>query len=938
MKLVLRSLLLLSLLLAIIMPLNTVSAVPPIAQSFYGTVTLDGAPAPNGTSVTAEMNGRVAGSDSVSGGEYSLTINTIEGDHDGDTIYFYVAGYSAGSTSFSEGAITQRNLSATSPPEEYTLSISTSGSGSVSGAGTYEEGEVVNISANPADGWEFVNWTGDTGTIANVNSASTTITMNGDYSITANFVQLPQYTLAIYSGSGGSVSGAGTYYEGQVVNIRATADTGWAFDNWSGDTATIADVNDRTTTITMNGDYSITANFSEAEIFTLTMAVNGEGTTTPEVGEHEYTEGSIVNISATPAEGWEFAGWGGGVTSPGSASTTVVMSGDKTVTANFSQIGVTNYTLTVAVNGNGSTTPAAGEYTYAEGTVVNISATPAEGWRFDGWMGGVANPNSASTTVTVDGDKTVTANFSEMPTHTLTIVVDGEGATTPQAGTHTYAEGTVVNISATPAEGWRFDGWTGSVANPNSADTTVTMDSDKTITAGFSQAPFTLTMAVNGSGSTTPAVGEHEYTAGEAVSITATPDEGWQFDGWTGDVANPNSTSTSVKMDADKTVTANFIEEGDTTPPAASHILAADVGETEANVFWLTDEPADSRVEYWASPGQLTPLDTEMVTEHLVHISDLTPGTTYTYKVMSTDASGNQMVSDEYTFTTTGTAAAEFAASDWDLSLGDAADGSRQASVSFVVTNNGSLAGSYQATFTLNGSTEDTREVTLAAGASQTITFTATLDAAGDYEAAVVGEFAFSFSLEPSGGGISWLLIIGIIAGTSLLAALIIWLIRSGWLQQRLSRQIIPTTSRAAAERYYAPAVEEEAPAEEAPPAAPPAMPPQPEEAAAEDSSGEDFHGLTITAMAMLKLREALQSKTSDPEMGFRIVLSDAKPNQLRMILDKQKEGDQVVESEGIKLLFLSPGIIPALEGMVIDYQETPQGSGFTISKPPVKE
>ena len=90
--------------------------------------------------------------------------------------------------------------------------------------------------------------------------------------------------------------------------------------------------------------------------------------------------------------------------------------------------------------------------------------------------------------------------------------------------------------------------------------------------------------------------------------------------------------------------------------------------------------------------------------------------------------------------------------------------------------------------------------------------------------------------------------------------------------------------------------------------------------------------------MAMLKLREALQSKTSDPETGFRIALSDSKPNQLRMILDKQKEGDQVVESEGIKLLFLSPGIVPALEEMVIDYQETLQGGSFTISKSPAKE
>jgi Fe-S cluster assembly iron-binding protein IscA len=51
------------------------------------------------------------------------------------------------------------------------------------------------------------------------------------------------------------------------------------------------------------------------------------------------------------------------------------------------------------------------------------------------------------------------------------------------------------------------------------------------------------------------------------------------------------------------------------------------------------------------------------------------------------------------------------------------------------------------------------------------------------------------------------------------------------------------------------------------------------------------------------------------------------------MVLDKKREGDQVVESDGVKILFLSSELAPTLEGMVIDYQETPQGGGFTISR-----
>ncbi|HZK40447.1 MAG TPA: ice-binding family protein, partial [Atribacterota bacterium] len=70
-----------------------------------------------------------------------------------------------------------------------------------------------------------------------------------------------------------------------------------------------------------------------------------------------------------------------------------------------------------------------------------------------------------------------------------------------------------------------------------------------------------LTMAVNpsGGGTTSPAVGAHPgYAANQVVNITATPATGYHFVNWTGDVANLNNTSTTVIMNANKTVTANF--------------------------------------------------------------------------------------------------------------------------------------------------------------------------------------------------------------------------------------------------------------------------------------------------------------------------------------------------------------------------------------------
>jgi uncharacterized protein YkwD len=77
--------------------------------------------------------------------------------------------------------------------ESYTLTITSSPGGSVitpgEGAFTYAEGRVVNLLAEPEEGFQFVNWTGNMGTIADVNSAITAITTNDSYSIRANFLE-----------------------------------------------------------------------------------------------------------------------------------------------------------------------------------------------------------------------------------------------------------------------------------------------------------------------------------------------------------------------------------------------------------------------------------------------------------------------------------------------------------------------------------------------------------------------------------------------------------------------------------------------------------------------------------------------------------------------------------------------------------------------------
>ena len=194
--------------------------------------------------------------------------------------------------------------------------------------------------------------------------------------------------------------------------------------------------------------------------------------------------------------------------------------------------------------------------TFSSGASIRLEAISASGYRFNNWSGDLAGTTNP-TTVVIDCNKKITANFSQIM-HTLTMQVNGSGSITPAVGNHDYGEGIVVHITATPHSGWQFNSWTGDVADPDMPNTTVTVASDKTVTANFSQIIHTLTMQVNGSGSITPAVGNHDYGEGIVVHITATPHSGWQFNSWTGDVADPDMPNTTVTVASDKTVTANF--------------------------------------------------------------------------------------------------------------------------------------------------------------------------------------------------------------------------------------------------------------------------------------------------------------------------------------------------------------------------------------------
>ncbi|AKG53672.1 hypothetical protein DGWBC_1011 [Dehalogenimonas sp. WBC-2] len=238
------------------------------------------------------------------------------------------------------------------------------------------------------------------------------------------------YTLSVSSTTGGAVTipgeGTFTYQDGAVVNLTAVPASGYHFTGWTGD---VASTGAATTTVTMNGSKSVTANFIETpQIYTLTVTSGTGGLVmTPGEGQFEYSAGTAVTLTAAMAAGYEFAGWTGDVIDAQSVTTTVIMDSDKSITANFIT-AVVNRTLTVSSGTGGAVTiPGEGSFAYQDGAVVNLTAVPASGYQFTSWSGDVANTGVATTTITMSGNKSVTAAFTAVTTTTQPPPDDGEG-------------------------------------------------------------------------------------------------------------------------------------------------------------------------------------------------------------------------------------------------------------------------------------------------------------------------------------------------------------------------------------------------------------------------------------------------------------------------------------------------------------------------------
>lgn len=373
-----------------------------------------------------------------------------------------------------------------------------------------------------------------------------------------------------------------------LVTLTATPAPGSTFDGWSG-----ACNGPVFCIVTMDEARTVTAHFTaDVHLLSVSLAGTGGGTVTsdpPGINcgadcTEMYNHGIVVTLTATPAAGSIFDGWSGACTGLGACI--VTMEAARSVTATFTA-SINTYLLTVILAGDGDGTVTSDPpgidcgtdctESYNAGTVVTLTATPAGGSTFAGWSGACAGTGSC--VVTMSAARTVAATFvTSSSTYLLTVIQDGSGTgtvTSSPAGIHcgadcteSYDPGTVVTLSAIPAGGSFFAGWSGPCSGQGSC--VVTMDAAKTVIATFTVQINTYLLTVSRTGDGTGLVTSNpigincgadcteSYTQGTLVTLSATSTLGSTFAGWSG--ACTGQGSCYVVMDGARNVTATFIQ------------------------------------------------------------------------------------------------------------------------------------------------------------------------------------------------------------------------------------------------------------------------------------------------------------------------------------------------------------------------------------------
>jgi hypothetical protein len=302
---------------------------------------------------------------------------------------------------------------------------------------------------------------------------------------------------------------AGGYTAHTVVSLTATPHVGYSLDHWTG-TDNPASTS-LTNQVTMNANETVGVAFKVGGPFHLFLPAsvpNGTLTPSPTEPDGGYTNGTVVNLTATPTSGYGLDHWTG-TDNPGSTSLTnqATMNSDKAAGVTF-KATVPTYLLTINTVGNitvaTSSSPSQSGPSYTAGTVVNLTATIAAGHKvawtntdYDSLTGttntvtiGTA-PVTVTATTQCDTECTLTVDV-DFPSFGHVNVADGAtslGSTSAASSTFQCPVGHTLTLTAVDTPNWPFQGWTTPVSSSSTCVGTIVMSTDKTASASFPDLP-----------------------------------------------------------------------------------------------------------------------------------------------------------------------------------------------------------------------------------------------------------------------------------------------------------------------------------------------------------------------------------------------------------------------------------------------------------------
>ena len=434
----------------------------------------------------------------------------------------------------------------------YTIAVTANPTvgGTVEGAGVYDYGTTIALTATPNEGYTFINWTKDGNVVSNSMNYSITVTEDAAY--VANF-ELNSYEITATANpeAGGNITGAGTYNHFETCTLTATVNEGYHFINWTKDGEEVSTETTYSFTVTEAAAY--VANF-EINSYEIIATVNPEesGVIT---GAGTYNHGTTCTLTVVANPGYSFLNWtkdGEEVSTTETFSFVVTEAGS--YVANFEIVG---YNVTVASNPEeGGTVTGGGVYVY--GATATLSAEPSEGYHFVNWTKDGEEVTTETTyTFTVTEDAAYVANF-ELNSYEITATANPTaGGSVAGAGTYNHFE--TCTLTATVNEGYTFINWTKDGEEVTTETTyTFTVTEAAAYVANFEINSYTIAVTANPTvGGTVEGAGVYDY--GTTIALTATPNEGYTFINWTkdGNVVS-NSMNYSITVTEDAAYVANF--------------------------------------------------------------------------------------------------------------------------------------------------------------------------------------------------------------------------------------------------------------------------------------------------------------------------------------------------------------------------------------------